>query len=33
VPDAVRGQVIDLAFERLELSPREFAMTFTDEKA
>ena len=33
VPDAVRGQVIDLALERPELSPRELAVTFTDEKA
>ncbi|MFN7190658.1 MAG: IS3 family transposase [Rhodospirillales bacterium] len=33
VPDAVRGQVIELALERPELSPRELAVTFTDEKA
>jgi transposase InsO family protein len=33
VPDEVRGQVIDLALERPELSPRELAVTFTDEKA
>jgi transposase InsO family protein len=32
VPDAVRGQVIELALERPELSPRELAVTFTDEK-
>jgi len=33
VPDAVRGQVIDLALDRPELSPRELAVTFTDERA
>jgi transposase InsO family protein len=33
VPEEVRGQVIDLALERPELSPRELAVTFTDEKA
>jgi putative transposase len=33
IPEAVRGQVIDLALERPELSPRELAVTFTDEKA
>ena len=33
VPEAVRGQVIDLALERPELSPRELAVTFTDERA
>jgi hypothetical protein len=30
VPDAVRGQVVELALERPELSPRELAVTFTD---
>jgi len=30
---AVRGQVIDLALERPELSPRELAVAFTDERA
>lgn len=33
VPDEVRGQVIDLALDHPELSPRELAVTFTDEKA
>ena len=33
VSEAVRGQVIDLALERPELSPRELAVTFTDERA
>jgi len=33
VPEVVRGQVIDLALERPELSPRELAVTFTDEQA
>ena len=33
IPEVVRGQVIDLALERPELSPRELAVTFTDEKA
>ena len=33
VPDAVRGQVLDLALEQPELSPRELAVTFTDTKA
>lgn len=33
IPEAVRGQVLDLALERPELSPRELAVTFTDTKA
>jgi transposase InsO family protein len=33
VPDQIRGQVLDLALERPELSPRELAVTFTDERA
>jgi len=33
IPDEVRGQLIDLALERPELSPRELAVTFTDERA
>ncbi len=33
VPDAVRREVLDLALERPELSPRELAVTFTDERA
>jgi len=33
VPDTVRGQVVELALERPELSPREVAVTFTDERA
>ena len=31
IPEAVRGQVVDLALQRPELSPRELAVTFTDE--
>jgi transposase-like protein len=33
VPDAVRTQIIDLALEQPELSPRELAVRFTDTKA
>ena len=33
IPDTVRSQVLDLALERPELSPREVAVTFTDERA
>jgi transposase InsO family protein len=33
VPDEVRGQVIDLALDHPELSPRELAVTLIDEKA
>ena len=33
IPDAVRGQVLDLALEQPELSPRELAVTFTDTRA
>ena len=33
MPEAVRGQAIELVLERPELSPREVAVTFTDEKA
>jgi len=33
VPDDVRSQVVDMALERSELSPRELAVTFTDEQA
>jgi len=32
IPDAVRGQIIDLALDQPELSPRELAVRFTDEK-
>lgn len=32
IPDDVRGQIIDLALERPELSPRELAVRFTDEQ-
>ena len=32
IPDDVRGQIIDLALELPELSPRELAVRFTDEK-
>ena len=33
VPQDIRVRVIDLAFERPELSPRELAVTFTDTQA
>ena len=33
IPDEVRGQLIDLALEQPELSPRELAVTFTDERS
>ena len=33
IPDEVRGQLIDLALEQPELSPRELAVTFMDERA
>jgi len=32
IPEAIRRQIIDLALERPELSPRELAVCFTDEK-
>ncbi|HEV7253157.1 MAG TPA: IS3 family transposase, partial [Mesorhizobium sp.] len=32
IPDAVRDQIVDLALEQPELSPRELAVTFTDTK-
>lgn len=32
IPESVRGQVLDMALERPELSPREVAVTFTDER-
>ena len=32
IPDEVRNQVLDMALERTELSPRELAVTFTDER-
>jgi putative transposase len=32
IPEAVRGQIIDLALDQPELSPRELAVRFTDEK-
>jgi len=32
LPDAVRGQIIDLALDQPELSPRELAVRFTDEQ-
>jgi hypothetical protein len=31
IPDTVREQILDMAFDRPELSPRELAVTFTDE--
>lgn len=33
IPDKVRSDVLDLALARPEQSPREFAVTFTDERA
>ena len=33
VPEAIRGQVLNLTLERPEMSPRELAVTFTDERA
>ena len=33
IPDEVRQQIIDLALEQCELSPRELAVRFTDEKS
>ena len=33
IPDKVRQQIIDLALEECELSPRELAVRFTDEKS
>ena len=33
IPDGVRQEVLDMALERTELSPRELAVTFIDEKA
>ncbi len=33
IPDEVRRKVLNLALERPELSPRELAVTFTDERA
>ena len=32
IPDEVRGQIVDLALELPELSPRELAVRFTDER-
>ena len=32
IPEAVCGQIIDLALELSELSPRELAVRFTDER-
>src|SRR3981189_718713 len=32
IPDGARGQIIDLALELPELSPRELAVRFTDER-
>ena len=33
IPDDVRAAVLDMALDRPELSPRELAVTFIDEKA
>jgi putative transposase len=33
IPDDVRGEIIAMALDKPELSPRELAMTFTDERA
>ena len=32
IPDDVQGKILDMALERCELSPRELAVTFTDEQ-
>ena len=32
IPDDVRGQILNMALERTDLSPRELAVTFTDTK-
>lgn len=32
IPNKIHDQIIDLALERSELSPRELAVTFTDEQ-
>src|SRR5271156_2754048 len=32
IPEAIRGQIIDLALDQPELSPRELAVRFTDKK-
>jgi putative transposase len=32
IPDDVRAQIIEMALDRPELSPRELAVTFTDER-
>jgi len=32
IPDDVQGKILDMALERSELSPRELAVTFTDEQ-
>mgnify|MGYP003681943361 CR=1 FL=1 len=32
IPDDVQGQILEMALERCELSPRELAVTFTDEQ-
>jgi len=32
IPEAIRGQIVDLALDQPELSPRELAVRFTDEK-
>ena len=33
IPEDVRAQMLDMALERPELSPRELAVTFTDERS
>ena len=32
IPDDVQGQILQMALERCEISPRELALTFTDTK-
>ena len=32
IPEAIRGQIVDLALDQPELSPRELAVRFTDEQ-
>jgi putative transposase len=32
IPEAIRSQIVDLALDQPELSPRELAVRFTDEE-
>ena len=33
IPDDIRGEIVEMALDRPELSPRELAVTFTDERS